>query len=498
MTDTALATFTLAAAAVGLVVLASSRLSQRTRVPLPALVLVGAAVAGQLDPGLHHPGQQTVQRVVSLALVAVLFDGGLHLGVARLRGALVPTGLVGVVGTFVTAALGACAVHLLVAVSWYPSVLVATALAPTDPAVVFSVLGRRRVEGRSGTILEAESGANDPVGIALMAALVTAGGLSGHGAAHVATTFALQMAVGLAVGLVGGRLLVLLMRRVALPAEGLYPLRTLASAYGLYAAGTLAHGSGFLAVFVAGIVVGDVRAPFKADIERFHGALASLGEVVAFVVLGLTVDLATIAHPDVWATGLAVAAVFVLVVRPLAVGPLMLAVPMAANERAFVVAAGLKGAVPILLAGDLFTAHLPDVGRLYGIVVVAVAASVVVQGGTIGWLTALLRLPVSMVAPTPWAVGVRLADAPPDLVRLTVRAGAAADGVAVADLDDLPEGAWISLLVRDGRLAPVRGDTVLRAGDDLTILGVAGDQVPALRRALSSPAGGWVRGDGAH
>ena len=227
--------------------------------------------------------------------------------------------------------------------------LVATAVAPTDPAVVFSVLGRREISGRSGTILEGESGANDPVGIALMASLIAAGGLSAGAFAKVGGEFLLQMGVGAAVGVAGGAALLWFTRRVPLPSEGLYPLRTLACALMLFGAATLAHGSGFLAVFVAGIVLGDARAPYKREIERFHSALASLAEIVAFVVArpdrrpgrdlpGRCVD--PRADPRRRAR---------LVIRPVLVGLCLIPPGWPANERGFVLFAGLKGAVPILL-----------------------------------------------------------------------------------------------------------------------------------------------------
>jgi cell volume regulation protein A len=204
--------------------------------------------------------------------------------------------VVGVLGTFLTVIAGALLVHFAFGLAWYVSLLVATAVAPTDPAVVFSVLGQREVSGRSGTILEGESGANDPAGIALMASLITAGGLSAGAFAHVGGEFMFQMAVGVAAGVAGGRAVLWFTRRVRLPSEGLYPLRTLACVLLLFGIATLAHGSGFLAVFTAGIVLGDGRAPFKREIEAFHSALASLAEIVAFVVLGLTIDLGVVAQ----------------------------------------------------------------------------------------------------------------------------------------------------------------------------------------------------------
>ena len=158
--------------------------------------------------------------MVTVALVCILFDGGMHIGWSRFRSAAVPIAVVGVLGTFLTVAAGAVLVHLAFGLAWCVSLLVATAVAPTDPAVVFSVLGQREVSGRSGTILEGESGANDPVGTALMASLVTAGGLSVGAFAKVGGEFAFQMGAGAAVGVLGGRALLWFSRRVPLPGEG--------------------------------------------------------------------------------------------------------------------------------------------------------------------------------------------------------------------------------------------------------------------------------------
>jgi cell volume regulation protein A len=166
------------------------------------------------------------------------------------------------------------------------------------------VLGRREIAGRAGTILQGESGANDPVGIALMTSLIAAGGLSAHGFGNVGIEFFLQMAIGGVVGVVGGRALLAFMRRVPLPSEGLYPLRTLAGVLLLFGIATIGRGSGFLAVFAAGIVFGDARAPFKREIERFHSALASPAEIVAFAALGLTVNLDELLRPRwTWPSG---------------------------------------------------------------------------------------------------------------------------------------------------------------------------------------------------
>jgi len=454
----------LVAAVAGLVAVQSHRLSERLRIPTPALFLVAAAVVGHWVPEPHH---RTVERVVTVALVVILYDGGLHIGAARFRTAAGGILVLGVAGTFVTVAGAAVLAHSLLGVSWYLSVLVATAVAPTDPAVVFSVLGRREIEGRSGTLLEGESGANDPVGIALMAGLLGAGGLSGGAVAHVAGTFALQMVVGIAVGVVGGRALHRL-SQVALPAEGLYPVRSLLGAGALFGVASALHGSGFLAVFVAGILLGDVRAPYKREVERFHAALASLGEVVAFAALGLTVDLSVLSRADVWVPGLVLGLVLASVLRPLLVGPLLLRSRLPRGEALFVLLFGLKGAVPLLLGSLLLTeAHG---SRLYGVVVVVVLVSVAVQGALVPTAARLLGVRMRAVEPEPFSLGVRFRDEPRGAHRVTVRAGSTVDGCAIADVPGLAEGTWVSLVLRGGVLVPVRGDTVLQAGDDVLLL----------------------------
>ena len=468
-------------AAAGLAAVLSNRLTALVRVPAPALLLVAAAVAVRIVPGLQAPPGRTVERLVTVALLLILFEGGLHIGWSRFRAAVVPITVVGVLGTFLTTAACAVLIHSAFGLHWYPSLLVATALAPTDPAVVFSVLGQREVSGRSGTILEGESGANDPVGIALMVSLIAAGSLSGAAFGDVGTEFLLQMVDGAVVGLVGGRTLLWFMRRVPLPNEGLYPLRTLASVLVLFGVATLLHGSGFLAVFVAGICLGDERAPYKREVERFHAALASLGEIVAFIVLGLTVHLDTLARTDVWVPGLVLGAALALVIRPVAVGLCLLPTRLERNERAFVLFAGLKGAVPILLGSFLLDAHLADAQRLYGIVIVVVMVSVVVQGSLVPAVTAWLHLPMRFLEPEPWSLGVRLRDEPAGAHRFTVASSSPADGRMIRDLVELPGDVWVSFCIRDQQLVPVTGDTRLRADDDVLVLAD-----PDLRDRLSA------------
>jgi cell volume regulation protein A len=197
-----------------------------------------------------------------------------------------------------------------------------------------------------------------------------------------------------------------------LPSEGLYPLRVLASALVIYGAATVAHGSGFLAVFVAGILVGDARAPYKGEIERFHAALASLAEIVAFIVLGLTVGLHTLPDSGVLGIGLALAVLLTVVVRPLGSACCSCRSGWGGGSGCSCCGPGSKAAVPILLGTFLLTAGVADATRLYAVIVVVVAFSVIVHGSLVPVMARRLGVPMRTVEPEPWSLGVRSATSP--------------------------------------------------------------------------------------
>jgi cell volume regulation protein A len=456
----------------------SSRLSGWLRVPAPALFLAVAAISSDISPGITPLlSIRDVERTCVVALILILFDGGMEIGADRFRRSLMPIISLGVVGTLLVAAGLAAGIHLLIALTWSTSLLIGAALAPTDPAVMFSVLGGREVAGRSGDIVKGESGVNDPVGIALVIGLLQIATANGS-AGGIAVDFAVEMAVGLAVGVAGGLLLARAMREFALPDAALYPLRTLAAAGIVYGLASVLHGSGFLAVFVAGILIGDVRAPYKMEIEHFHTALASLSEIVVFVALGLTVDLGSLDLRSIWIDGLAIAVMLTFVARPLVVALLLSRARLDRGEKAFVAWAGMRGAVPILLAAFALLEHADHAARVYGIVFVVVMFSVVVQGSLVELVARLTGVPMSVTEQEPWHVSVRLRDEPQGVRRYVVAPDAAAAGTAIRDLP-LGRRPWISLVLRDGAARQPRGSTTLEPGDEVLLLG-AGDELQPL------------------
>jgi cell volume regulation protein A len=376
-------------------------LASRLGVPTAGLLLVAAALASDLVDRLATVLTfEDVQRIASLALVVILFEGGSKIGTRRFRAAAAPVLALGIVGTFATAALLALAAHVLLDLSWTISSLLGAALAPTDPAVTFSVLAGKEVEGRSGTILEGESGFNDPVGIALMIGMIDLATHDDASKSAVLWEFLREMGIGLGVGVVGAAAIAAMIRWAPFPDRTLYPVAVILMVGVVYGAATVAHGSGFLAVFVAGILVGDVRFEARRAVRAFNAALGELGELATFVALGLTVDLAFIGDEGLWWRGLLLAVLLGFLVRPLVVAPLLTVVDLSWGERSFIMWSGLKGAVPILLASLAVVASTDYAPELYGIVFVVVLFSVVVQGSLVPTVARRLGVPLEEAPPS--------------------------------------------------------------------------------------------------
>lgn len=352
-----------------LLAIAATRSSDRIPVPAPVILLVAAALISDVFTELEDAFTvREVERIAVVALVVILFNGGLDIGWRRMRASAGAVLSLGILGTFATAAVIAAAAHFVLGFSWTLAGVLGAALAPTDPAVMFSVLGGRRLKGRSGTILEGEAGFNDPAGIALMIGMIE---LATHVDASflvVVTEFGKEMAIGAVLGVAGGRAI-----RAAHPAGAVVALLLAGVLYGVTG---LIGGSGFLAVFIAGLLLGDEDEIAE---RTAYASVAGVGEVVVFVALGLTVGITDL-PATTWRDGAVLAVVIALVARPAAVALTLARAELSRNERLFIAWSGLKGAVPILLAAFAVLGGVEDAQRLYGVVFVVVAISVAVQG----------------------------------------------------------------------------------------------------------------------
>ncbi len=326
----------------------------RSPIPTPGILLLAAA----LVPGTPL-GTRAVEYIAVAALVVILLDGGMDIGWVRMRGSVRPVVSLGVLGTFLTAGALALIAHHVLGYDWKLAGVIGAALAPTDPAVVFSVLGGTEIRGRSRTILEGEAGVNDPAGIALMLGMIDLATHDDASRLNVIGDFGLQMLIGVALGFLGA----LVLERLR------HPALLLAGAGALFGVATLAHGSGFLAVFVAGLVLGDRATPP-------YGWLAGSAEVVVFVALGLTISLSGLP----WGDAIVLTVVLALAIRPLVVLVTLATARLEVGERVFIAWGGLKGAVPILLAAFAVLDDVKGAESVYGLVFVAVLLSVFGQG----------------------------------------------------------------------------------------------------------------------
>jgi potassium/hydrogen antiporter len=382
----------------------STRIADRLPVPAPVLFLVAAAIAASVWPQVGSAlSMRTVERIAVVALVVILLNGGLDIGWSRLRRSAGPVLSAGILGTFLTAGVVALAAHALLGLSWTLSGIVGAALAPTDPAVVFSVLGGREIEGRSGTVLEGEAGVNDPAGIALMLGMIEVATHPDASLLVILREFAVAMGLGVAFGLVAARALLPALRRLRLSSEELHPVLVLLIALALYGVTSLADGSGFLAVFILGLLLADASVPYQPQIERFSASLAGLAEIVVFMALGLTIDLGSIPGRT-WLDGLVLVLVLALVARPLTVLLTLTPFDLSRAELGFLAWSGLKGAVPILLAALATLAGVAGAEAVYPLVFVVVLVSVAVQGGLVPRVARLLGVPMRERPSTPPAV----------------------------------------------------------------------------------------------
>ena len=369
-----------------------SRASARAGRPVFLLFLAMGMLAGSEGlGGIEFEGYGLSFRLGTLALVLILFDGGLNTSTAALRQGIRPAAVLATAGVAVTAGLVAVGARLL-GFPWPAAFLVGAVVSSTDAAAVFSVLRGSGVQlrRRLGTILELESGLNDPMAVVLTLVLTEALAEGQAPGAWLLLEIPIQLAVGAGVGVVAGLAFRRLLRASRLPAGGLYPVLTLGLALLTFGAATVLHGSGFLAVYLAGMVLGNGDLPYRAGLLSFHDAAAWCGQVMMFLVLGLLVFPSRLLQ--VSGTGLALALFLSLVARPVAVLLCLAPFRYPWRETAFVGWTGLRGAVPIILAIFPVLAGVEGAKPLFDIVFFVVVVSALVPGGTVGWAARLLGL----------------------------------------------------------------------------------------------------------
>jgi len=370
------------AAALLLAALAAAPLFERIRLPSPAAFLAVGMAAGLFEIApTADLSVVRLEQVGAVALFVILFQGGLSTGFQAARAAARPVLSLGIVGTVATACGLAVVARFALGLDWSIALLIGVALAPTDPAAVYAVLRGRSGSERARTILEGESGFNDPAAIALMVA-VTAAVTAGHASyGHSVVRFAEELGIGLGAGIAGGLLLIWALRATRHLEEGVQAVVVLLGAVLLGALTATLHGSGFLAVYIAGLLLSDAWARKDGTQHAVPEALSTVAEPLVFVTLGAAFA-PLIGLGDI-GRGILLTFITVFAIRPLVASACLIGSRLDASDRALVSWGGLKGAVPLLLAGYPALDDFDGADTVAATVLVATAASLVVQGGTL-------------------------------------------------------------------------------------------------------------------
>ena len=463
-------------------------LADRVRIPGLLLFLgLGMLAGSEGIGGIEFTDTELARTLGTIALVLILFEGGLTAGWSEIRPVLGTAASLATVGTAVTAGLAGIAAKWIFGLSTLEGMLVGAAVAATDSAAIFAVLRRSTLEKRLARSLEGESGMNDPVALLLVIGFIEWIQKPGYGFADMAGLLVLKLALGAAIGLALGRLAVTALNRVRLPTDGIYPVATIAIAGLAYGLAEVAHGSGLLATYLTALALGSSSIPARRTVVAFHEGVGWVAQIGLFILLGLLVFPSTLG--DVAFEGLALSAALILVARPFAAFVATQFSPLNLRERAMLGWAGLRGATPIWLATFPVVAGVGAGQELFSIVFFVVVTSTLVQGASFEPLAKRLGLTTDEPAlPRRLLESGRIRRMGGDVVSYRLRPGAAAAGHMVRELG-LPREALLNVIVRDGRAIPPRGSTEVREGDELHIL-VRGE----LREEVEELTRQWHRG----
>ena len=450
--------------------LAASLAAGRLRMPGLVLVLLLGMTIGSDGLGLINFGDFELARSIGvIALAFILFEGGLSSGFGEIRPVLGASIALATLGTLGTAALTAVPAALLFDLEPLEGLLLGSTVAATDAAAVFAVLRGSTLRRRLARTLEGESGINDPIAILLIIGCIEALEHPDFGLLDAAVLVVRELATGFAVGLAVAALAVLFLRRVTLPSAGLYPVASVATAALAYGAAQSLHGSGFLAVFLAGLVLGTASSPARRTIVTFHDGLAWVAQLGLFLTLGLLVFPAQLV--DIIPEGAAIAFVTAAIARPAAAVISTLGAKFNLREQLMLGWAGLRGGTPIVFATFPVTDLGADEGMQYfNVAFFVVLVSTMVQGTTIQPVARLLGVTSDEAAiPVPLVEPVLLSRLGAEVVQFPVRAKDAVVGHPVRELG-LPREALLNVIVRGDRAIPPRGSTIVQAGDQLHLI----------------------------
>jgi potassium/hydrogen antiporter len=452
----------------GLVLMVSivaTRVASRVGLPSLLLFLALGVVLGEDVVGIEFNDAQLAQNLGTAALAVILIEGGLTTTWSDIRSVIAPAAVLASAGVGVSTAVTAVGAHYLLVLGWQQALLLGAIVSSTDAAAVFSILRVLPLPERVTGLLEAESGFNDAPSVILVL-LLSATPFDLSPATFVGTLL-FELAAGTAIGVAVGWLGAMALGRIAFPASGLYPLGTFGLGIIAFAAAGAAHASGFLAAYLAALVLANAGLPHRAATRSFAEGLGWLAQIGLFVLLGLLVTPHRL--PQQVLPALAVGLVLLLAARPLAVAASLVLFRVPLREQAFLSWAGLRGAVPIVLATFPIVRGVPNSDRLLNIVFVLVVIFTLIQGPSLTPVARRLGLVSTEVTREILVESAPLDVLDAELLTTTIPPRSRLHSVSIIELR-LPDPSVVTLIIRDGRTFVPTDDTQLRVGDELLIV----------------------------
>jgi cell volume regulation protein A len=454
----------------------ASKVSDRLGVPALVLFLTIGMLAGSEGIGRIHFNDPWLAKYLGVvALIFIIFSGGIDTKLSDVRSVMVPGILLSSLGVFLTALFVACAAVTILDLSFLEAFLLGAIVSSTDAAAVFSVLRSKKVslKGKVRPLLELESGSNDPMAVLLTIGVIRLMTESNFHLWDLIPVLILEVTVGVVMGFVMGKAMIQVINRVQLSYEGLYSALTISMVVLIYGLTAVLKGNGFLAVYIAAVILGNGKFLHKGPTIRFHEGLAWLMQIVMFLALGLLVfpsRLLSIAAP-----GLIISLVLMLFARPLSVMACLLFTKFRGPEKHMIAWVGLRGAVPIILATFPLIAHVPKAEMIFNIVFFIVLTSVLLQGTSIPLVAKLLKVDAPPAQQKISPLSLDYADGiDANLEELIVPYTSKVVGMKIFEVG-LPEDCLVVLICRDDKFFIPKGTTQLQAGDVLMVLGKEAD-----------------------
>jgi len=479
--------------AVLLVAVAAVRISVRSGLPSLLIFLGIGLLLGENGLGISFDSEELTQVLGYCALVLILAEGGLTTRWSGIRNSVAPAAVLSTVGVFVSVGVVAVAARYVLNLDWTVALLIGAILSSTDAAAVFSVLRTVPLPRRLSGMLEAESGFNDAPVVILVVALAAQSVPTAehHPWWYVLLEAGVELVGGTVIGLLVGWAGAWLLRRVAGASSALFSIGVVSLVVLAYAIAATVHTSGFIAAYLSALVLGNLGLPHRAAVHSFSSALGSIAQIGLFIMLGLLASPTEL--PEQIGPALLIGLVLLLVARPLSVLVSLTPFRIPLRDQAFLSWAGLRGAVPIVLATVPATLGTANAARIFNLVFVLVIIFTLVQAPTLPWVARRLGLAESVRSVDLDVETTPLETMGADVIQVTVGERSRLHGVELFELR-LPPGANVTLVVRDGKGFVPQGQTVLRHGDQLLVVSTADVRHKAEQRIRDVDEGGRLAG----